>query len=872
MERLKLFNAPPRQAVETEFPQDLHRGCNRCPMHRRPGLHTPCMPADGEGGGLLVVSDYPGESEDRSGRPLIGPSGQVLRALVSELWKGPVVYDNAVKCSPGAINVYHEDAPDQCRTYLAAILRDAQPKRILALGARAMEGLLGRKLPPFSVRRGYAYLSTGVPILFSFNTVGALRNRHLRRFVREDLTWALKDQPMFGPAWGATAEVVVTLDDALEAERRLRASPWFSYDVETAGEAHDALQILAAALYPQGSQEGFVWSPEAMGSPGPREVLGRLVGDARLGKTGNNLKYDFTASTLDLGVRAVGLHGDNRLMRKLVDADADGDLETMGELVGMGGHKEEMRESLDLAIKRVQKTFKARHSTQLSLLDASSERGFMREDVWNKMLEYPHIDEPKAFAYGLVPRETLMRYVCRDSLTSRMLQEWSEAQMANDSPAITRTWRTIVKPAAEAVRQVEEWGIAVDRHAIENFQRYLQQRKAELLVKMQQWGSFDPSNPHEVGRLLFDQLKLPGGTRTAKSGQWATDAETLERVAASTRHLLPNLIVESKTYDKMMSNYALGMQRYIRADGRIHPHLLLDGTRSGRLSCQSPNLQNIPRDGDSAEGKMARDCFVASKDHLLVSLDYSQLELRIAAALSGDEEMLKIFHEGGDFHQRTAEFIAPIVWRIDPKSLPDASTPAGAKAWKKYRSAAKAFNFGILYGMSDEGIAARAGCSVQEAARIREAVLGKFAKLAAWIQKVLRYAKQHGICWTWWDGQNARRRPLWEIDDPDGLRRATAEHSSWNTPIQGTGSDFCLMSLTGVVNWIHEDAVPAKLVLPVHDSLLLDTHQDAVEEVIHQAHRIMTSWNANGVPISVDVETGHSWGSLQRYDTSRLAA
>jgi len=865
VEILKLFPTVPKAAVELEHPLDLTPSCRRCPMANRPGLQTPCMSADGDPGGLYVVSDYPGDVEDRAKRPLIGPSGQILRALVAESWKGPVVYDNAVKCSPGpsAEKGYHESAPSRCRPYLKAILDEVKPQRILCLGSRALEGVLGRKLPVMSVRRGYTYLSDGTPVFFSFNPVATIKNKHLRRYLREDLVWALTHQPKFGPMWDATAAVVKNRTDALVAEEVIRSNRhrWFSFDVETAGELHDALQIVTAALFPAGESAGFVWAPEAMVDFGAREVLGRLLADPKLGKSGNNLKYDLSCASQDLRIKATGLRGDNRLMRKVMDTDADGDLDTLAELVGMGGHKAEAEKALADACARVRKAIRERDSRQLTLLEAGNDRGFMREDVWTQMVTKANLDDPKAYAYALLPRDVLLRYVCRDALASMLLQEWAEEQLERDAPAIRRVWRDILRPAAEAIRQVEEWGIHVDRGAIQNFQTYLTHRKQELQLKMMGWGKFDPSNPHDVGRILFDELRLKGGRRTLNSGQWATDAETLETVAAISKHPLPGLIIESKSFDKLMSNYAVGMQRYIRRDGRIHPSLMLDGARSGRLSCQDPNLQNIPRDGDSAEGKMARDCFTASPGCVLLSADYSQLELRIAAALSGDEAMAQIFFEGGDFHQRTAEFIAPIVWKIGPEDVK-----------KSHRSAAKAFNFGILYGMGDEGIAARAGCSVAEAAKIREAVMGKFHKLDRWIASQLRYARQHGCCWTWWDGERARRRPLPNIDDPDGGLRAVAEHSSWNTPIQGTGSDFCLMSLTECVRWIHEDAVPAKLVLSVHDSLMFDVEESALEEVAYHVHRIMTGWNANGVPIAIDMEVGRSWGSLQKYDTSKFEA
>lgn len=855
MQVIKLYPEVPKLAVELARPVDIDHSCRLCPMHRHFNK-TICMSADGEPGGLLVVSDYPGSAEDGAGRPFVGDSGKIVRGLVSEFWQGPVVYDNAVKCRPNDEKGMHESAPSACRGYLAAILQETKPKRILALGSRALEGLLGRKLQPMKVRKGYAWTSTGVPIFFSFNAVNALHNRHLRKAFREDMQWALTGSPKFGPMWHASAQVVETEADALVAEKELMASEWFSIDCETAGHQFQAFQMVTTALFPAFKDHGFVWSPEAMRLPGPRAALKRLV-ESKRGKTGNNLKFDLTSAVLDLGAKPRALRGDNRLLRKVMQADGDGSLDVMAEMVGMGGHKEEAQRALDLACAQVRKIGNDKVSKQIALF--TREMGFLLPEVYDTIR--PKEEEPKAFAYGMLPRDVLLRYVCRDALTSRMLQEWGEDELENDAKPIQRAWHTIVRPAAEAVRQVEEWGIFVDRQAISGFQMYLKQRQDELLAKMAPWGLIDPGNPTACIEVLFNKLKLPVLRRTEKKQTPATDGDTMELLAARTKHPLPNLITEFKSYQKLQSNYAVGMERFITRDSRIHPDLLLDGAESGRLSCQNPNLQNIPRDADSAEGKMARDCFTASPGCKLLSADYSQLELRIAAALSGDPEMRKIFEDNLDFHQRTAEFIAPIVWKIKPEEVK-----------KMHRSAAKAFNFGILYGMGDDGIAARAGCTVDEAAKIRQAVLGKFAKLAEFTDSCLRYAKNYGYCWTWWDGERARRRPLWDIADRDSLRRSVAEHSSWNTPIQGTGSDFCLMSLTAVVQWIHDDAVPAKLVLPVHDSLLLDVREDCLDEVAFHVHRIMTQWPSNGVPIGVDMDVGDAWGSMKKYDTSKLAA
>jgi uracil-DNA glycosylase family 4 len=852
VDRIKLYPEVPKQAVELEAALSLDRTCARCPTCRGE-LASRCMAADGEPGGLLIVGEVPGMEDDRQHRPFTSVAGRMVRELVSALWKDPVVWDNAVKCAHSLV-FPSEAVVARCRPYLATILQEAQPTRIVALGSRAMRGLLGRVVPVASVRRGYAYLSTGVPVFFAASPGPAVKNKHLRAQLRGDLEWILQPSPpIVSPLWRATARVVKTHEDALEAAKELRKAPWFSFDTETAGKPFAALQVLTAGLFPAGGMDGFVWSPEAMRAPGPREVLGALVADARVQKAGNNLKFDLTASSLELGVTAAGVRGDPRLMRKLADADVAADLDTMGELVGMGGHKAEMKGHLERAIAGVHRAVASQGDGQLSLLHMGNERGLMRDDVWDLMVSRP-VEEPKAFAYALVQPEVLERYVARDALASRLLEEHCEAELAADVPALQRTWDVIVKPASEAIRQVEEWGIAVDRCAITNFHVYLKQKQEALTGKMMAWGKFDPRNPHSVGEHLFDVLKLHGGARTEKSGQWCTDAEVLEHVAKVNRHPLPPLVVEWKGYDKLISTYVVGMERYIRADGRVHPNFMLDGARTGRASCREPNAQNIPRDADSAEGKMARDCFVASPGCLLVQADFSQLEIRVAAALSGDEAMRSIFLEGADFHQRTAEFIAPIVWKIRPDQVT-----------KKHRSGAKSFVFGLIYGMSDEGVAARAGCSLEDAKRIREAVLGKFHKLATWIQRRVAYTKKYGCSWTWWDGQEARRRPLTDIASPDSGVASEAERCAFNTPVQGTGSDFCLMSLTECVNWIREDAVPAKVVLAVHDSLLGDVQRDAVAEVAWQMRRIMTSWPCAGVPLVVDIDVGPAWGSMQRY-------
>lgn len=253
---------------------------------------------------------------------------------------------------------------------------------------------------------------------------------------------------------------------------------------------------------------------------------------------------------------------------------------------------------------------------------------------------------------------------------------------------------------------------------------------------------------------------------------------------------------------------------------------------------------------------MARDCFAARPGFTILECDYSQLELRIAAALSGDPEMRGIFEAGVDYHLRTAQLVSQTAWGIPPEQVED-----------KHRSQAKGFNFGLLYGQGDSALAQNIGCTVQQAGRIREAILGKFSVLARWIQEMLQYATKNGHAWTWWDGHRARRRPLWRIADDNDAGASVARNSAHNTPIQGTASDFCIASLIECVRWIEGDNLEndVKLCLPVHDALLFEVRADMLPEVHANVMRIMQSWNSNGVPLIADAKAGPSWGSLEKY-------
>ncbi len=836
---LPLYKGRPRLHVECVHPLEINQDCKMC------GLSDHCRSAciapewTGESGGLLVVSDYPGQKEDNLGRPFVGPTGQYLRPVLKRLWDGPIALDNAVKCRPKS-NM-PPNAVSACQSYLATTIAEAKPSKVLAMGSTAIRALTDRSPGPLSVRRGYGWLPIGddvVPVYLFPNPVIAVNNRFLRRWVEEDLEWALSTDPPFPPAWDGVVKVVECLDDALQAEQEIREAGGFSFDIESAGKMWFAFQVVTISLAAHGSDDAWAWSDLALADPECLRVLERLLSDPMLGKGGSNTKYDELGCLADLKIRTQGVTDDIRLLRRLMDSGASGYLEDMAELVGMGGHKSEAQRALVSASKVVLKIAKENVSGQLTLFGGG---GGLRADV--RALIRP--GEPtKAYAYGLMPRDVCIRYNAMDSVGTGRLRTLLRARLAADDGYLTETYTQTVMPAAAAVRQMEEWGVLVDRDSIGHFHRHLETQKAAVKVKLTAgaWEGFNANAYDDVRKLLFEQLKLPIVKETDK-GKESTEAAALEEI----RHLHPmvQLILDWRSVAKMDSNYAAGLLPHIRNDGRIHANMKLDGAATGRPSCTEPNLYTTPRAGDSPEGKMARDCFVAPLGHKLVSLDYSQIELRVAAMLSGDQEMIKLFKDGQDFHQATAD----LVWGLNSDK----------------RSSAKAVNFGLLYGMTDSSLAAKLGCSKKEAGETREAILGKFSTLAKWIKAQLVDAKRTGYCWVWWDGKKSRRRSLHKLASKDSLERFTAKNGAHNTPVQGSASEYMTKSLAQVVDWVVGDGIPAKVMMALYDSIIAEVRDDAIGEYMDTTVAIMTGWNSFGVPLVVDAEVGQAWGSLTKH-------
>lgn len=844
MRKLSTYPGDLRLPVEIAEPLDVNPACGRCDL-RAQANHTVCMKADGRPGGLLIVSDYPGKEEDRRGRPMVGKAGQYLRNKLAEWWDGPVAFDNALRCLTGGKKVSISQV-ETCRGYLAQTLIEAQPQRVLLMGGQAYQAVLGRSPPVMSSRKGYAFLSDGTPVFLLMNPAAALRNRFVREWFEEDLRWALSC-PTPEPKWDDVLFLVETEQDAQRAVENLYEFPWVCFDTETAGIMYDDwFQVYTLAASGPQMDCAWVWDEHALQNPKTYVPLKALLEDPEIPKAGWNIGYDIQAVHCGLSTRARGKMIDGRLLRKILFTDADGYLESNAELVGMGGHKDEAKREVTRACQVIAEERKATRKGFQAL------PGFVPRPL-QAAVDHPDT-EPKNFAYGMINPDIRSRYCALDTISTAWLCSDLGAQVQR-TPALQWAWQELVQPAIPAVAKIEEWGMHIDEDAIRSLSVNLGLQQEELANKLMshKGGVFDPDSPHSTRKFLYSTLGLSVPHATEK-GSPSVDKEALQKLKG--QHPVIEQLIDYRLITKMKGTFVDGIRKHIRADGRLHPSLDIAGARTGRLSCSQPPLHQIPRT-DTETGKLVKNCFTAPDGHTLVAFDFSQLELRIAALLSGDPLMIEIFAKGIDYHQRTAEMISEIAWSIKPHEVT-----------RKHRSIAKTINFSTLYGSSPVGLVKQvlkmtgAKISLDEAQRIQDAILSKFHVLRRWIEARITEGRRTGLSWTEWEGNRARRRQLWRIADSDDYARSTAEHGTFNTPVQGGASDFCLKSLVRCVGMLEATNFPAKIVITVHDSLIFEVPTDLVSDLTRRVVPIMTDYDTGSVPLIVDASAGPAWGSL----------
>ena len=405
-----------------------------------------------------------------------------------------------------------------------------------------------------------------------------------------------------------------------------------------------------------------------------------------------------------------------------------------------------------------------------------------------------------------------------------------------DELGMTKLYYEVELPLCRVLADMEASGFYVDRKALYDFGESLNDGIAQMQAGI--WThaghEFNINSPKQLGEVLFEELMLPSGKKT-KSG-WSTNADVLEKLRD--KHPIIGEILEYRMLAKLKSTYADGLLKVIAPDGRIHTNFQMTVTATGRLSSTEPNLQNIPV--RKKLGAQIRKMFVASPGKVLVDADYSQIELRLLAHISGDKAMQEAFLSGEDFHTVTASkvFGVPL----------DEVTPA-------LRSRAKAVNFGIVYGISAFSLAQDIGVYPSEAKAYMEAYLDKYHGVRDYMKSIVEKAKADGYV----DTLFARRRYLPELKSANFNVRSFGERVALNMPIQGTAADIIKIAMVNVHRRLAEEGLEAKLILQVHDELIVECPDSEAERVKEILTYEMENAAALSVPLTVDAHIGHSW-------------
>ena len=391
-------------------------------------------------------------------------------------------------------------------------------------------------------------------------------------------------------------------------------------------------------------------------------------------------------------------------------------------------------------------------------------------------------------------------------------------------------------PLAQVLADMTRTGVLVDKDGIEQFGVKLRTELEQVLTRIHMEtgsASFNPNSPKQLGEMLFDTMGLPHGKKTQRG--WSTDAETLESLRD---YPLVEDILQYRAYQKLNSTYVEGLLKVIGEDGRIHSTFNQTEARTGRLSSDNPNLQNIPIRTEL--GSQLRAYFVARPGCVLVDADYSQIELRILAHVTGDEHMQQAFLTGEDIHRSTAAKIYDLpLEQVTPR----------------LRSSAKAINFGIMYGKGAYSLSKDIGVSVKEADAFLKNYLATFPKVSGYMDKTISDARNCGYVSTLF----GRRRSLPELASNNHNIRASGERMARNTPIQGTAADVIKLAMVRVWRRLRDEKMESRLILTVHDELIVEAPEAEAAKAASILQEEMEGCVNYAVPLSTEVHQGKNW-------------
>ncbi len=599
-----------------------------------------------------------------------------------------------------------------------------------------------------------------------------------------------------------SAENYVTILDEetlLAWIEKLKKAPLFAFDTETDSLDNVSANIIGlsfaiepgiAAYVPVAHD--YLDAPDQIPRERVLELLKPLLEDGNVLKVGQNLKYDRgILANYDIELRGIAF--DTMLESYILDS-----------VVG----RHDMDSLADRWLKHKTITF---------------------EEIAGK--------GKNQLTFNQIALEEAGRYAAEDAdVTLQLhLKMWPELQQ-NEGPL--NVFKNIEMPLVPVLSRVERNGVKIDPAVLHAHSQELAKRLIELEKKAYEIAGeeFNLSSPKQLQTILFEKQGIKPLKKTP-GGAPSTSEEVLEELALD--YPLPKVILEYRGLAKLKSTYTDKLPLMIsQKTGRVHTSYHQAVTATGRLSSTDPNLQNIPVRNE--EGRRIRQAFIAPEDYLIVSADYSQIELRIMAHLSRDKGLLTAFAEGKDIHRATAAEVF---------GLPLESVSS------EQRRSAKAINFGLIYGMSAFGLARQLNIPRKEAQKYMDLYFERYPGVLEYMERTRTQAKEQGYVET----LDGRRLYLPDIKSSNGARRAGAERAAINAPMQGTAADIIKRAMIAVDSWLLSEKPRVRMIMQVHDELVFEVHKDDLAEVAKKIHELMESSTTLAVPLLVEVGSGENW-------------
>jgi len=443
----------------------------------------------------------------------------------------------------------------------------------------------------------------------------------------------------------------------------------------------------------------------------------------------------------------------------------------------------------------------------------------------------------KQIGFDEVALTQAAEYAAEDADITLQLHHALYPQVARE-PGLERVYREIEMPVSLVLRKMERTGVLIDDARLQAQSTEIATRLIELEAQAYELagGEFNLGSPKQIGQIFFEKLQLPVVKKTP-SGAPSTDEEVLQKLAED--YPLPKLLLEHRGLSKLKSTYTDKLPRMVNpSTGRVHTNYAQAVAVTGRLASNDPNLQNIPV--RTAEGRRIREAFIASPGHRIVSADYSQIELRIMAHISGDASLLRAFSQGEDIHRATAAEVFGV-------------TPLEVNS--DQRRIAKVINFGLIYGMSAFGLASNLGITRDAAKLYIDRYFARYPGVAQYMEDTRSVAKEKGYVETVF----GRRLWLPEINGGNGPRRQAAERAAINAPMQGTAADLIKLSMIAVDDWLTRDKLASRMIMQVHDELVLEVPDGELSLVREKLPEMMCGVAKLKVPLVAEVGAGANW-------------